>query len=280
AGGAAGGGAVSIGAAIANNEIGTQSDRLTVNSYVDSSQIHASGSLTVDTDLDMTITAGVGAGSAAVAGGAVGISASGAGVGVQNDIYADVGSYITDSTYISATDIAVTSLSQSKINATAGAASLSASFAPVGFTVSIAASAITNNVDINLNSYVHNSTLRSNGNFTLTATEQDNVVTTGVAASVALGIGFAGAGVIVDSTVTGNVAVGATDSNIIVNGSGQIKALANSSQRSESYGIAAGLVAAGVVLADSESNIDTVITFNTVDYTGDNLTLSAKATEN
>ncbi len=280
AGGAGGGIGVSIGAAIANNEIGSSGDRLTVNSYIDNSELYASEALTVDSELDMTITAGVGAGSAAVAGGAVGISGSGAGVGVHNDIYADVDSYITDSTKISATDITITSLSESEIDATAGAASLSASFAPVGFTVSIAASEVSNTVDINLNSHVHNSTLVSDGTFTLTATERDDVYTTGVATSMALGIGFAGAGVFVDSKVTGNVGTSVTDSDITVYGEGSIKALADSKQRSESYGIAAGLVAAGVVFADSESEVNTTVTFNGVDYTGHDLTLVAKATEN
>ncbi|MBL4832198.1 MAG: hypothetical protein JKY55_20255, partial [Aliivibrio sp.] len=280
AGGAGGGIGVSIGAAIANNEIGSSGDRLTVNSHIDNSELYASDALTVESELDMTITAGVGAGSAAVAGGAVGVSGSGAGVGVHNEIYADVDSYITDSTKISAADITITSLSESEIDATAGAASLSASFAPVGFTISIAASEVSNTVDINLNSDVHNSTLISDGEFTLTATENDDVATTGVATSVALGVGFAGAGVFVDSSVTGNVGAGVTDSDITVYGEGSIKALADSTQRSESYGIAAGLVAAGVVFADSESEFNTTVTFNGVDYVGHDLTLVAKATEN
>lgn len=280
AGGAGGGIGVSIGASLSINDIGSSSDRLKVASYIDNSNLYSDGKLTLDAHAKMTVNAGVGAGSAAVAGGAVGISASGAGVGVTNNIYADLDSYIEDSGNIHANGIMIKSFSESDIDATAGAASLSASFAPVGFTVSIAASEIENNVNINIDSDVRRSTLVSNGDFTMLAETLDDVYTKGVATSVALGIGLAGAGVIVDSRIVGNVNAGVTDSNITVNGFGSVKSLADSKQSTDSYGMAGGLIAAGVVLADLAAYINSTIDFNNVDYVGYDLLLSAYGTEN
>jgi Ca2+-binding RTX toxin-like protein len=280
AGGAGGGVGVSIGASVSNNDIGSASDRLTVKSYLYNTNLYASGALTLSSTAQMIVNAGVGAGSAAVAAGAVGVSASGAGVGVTNKIYADVDSYIASSANVDAAGITVKSYSNSDIDATAGAASLSASFAPIGFTVSIAASKISNYVSVNVDSDVSDSTLVSRGNFTVLAEAVDDVYTTGVATSVALGIGFAGAGVIVDSRVDGNVNAGITDSRVTVYGNGSVKSLAHSKQSTESYGIAAGLVASGVVLADLKSHINSTVDFNGVTYHGYGLQLSAYGTEN
>ncbi|WP_315980891.1 hypothetical protein [Aliamphritea spongicola] len=189
-GGAGGGVGISVGAAFAYNNIGTSGDRLIVRSYVDNSEIYSSGTLTTDARSTMNITAGVGAGSMAIAAGAGGLSLSGSGVSVNNKVYGDVDSYIANSTQITAAGIAVKAYSKSVIKATAGAASLSASFAPIGFTASIAVSKISNLVDINMDSDIRNSTITSNGALTVEADANDDVTTTGVATAVALGLAW------------------------------------------------------------------------------------------
>ncbi|WP_261842146.1 LEPR-XLL domain-containing protein [Aliamphritea ceti] len=275
AGGAGGGAGISVGAAFAYNNIGTSGDRLTVRSYVNNSQIYASGSLTTDAKATMNITAGVGAGSMAIAAGSGGLSLSGSGVSVNNKVYGDIDSYIANSSQITAAGITVKSYSKSVIKATAGAASLSGTFAPVGFTASIAASKISNLVDVNMDSDILSSTLTSNGALTVQADANDDVTTTGVATAVALGVGLAGAGVDVDSKVNGNINAEVKNSALTVVGDATIKALSNSKQRTEAYGLSAGLIAAGVVLADLETYINTTVDFAKVTFNGHNLTLAA-----
>ncbi|CAM2780863.1 LEPR-XLL domain-containing protein [Vibrio rarus] len=280
AGGAGGGLGVSLGGSVAVNEIGADSDRIVVTSYVDNSELYASGALEIDSTLDMTINSGVGSGSAAVVGGAGGAAISGAAVRVENEVYADLDSYIQDSTQVTATDISVTSSSTSDIDATAAAATIAGAFAPAGIAISIGASRVVNIVDVDLNSDIDNSNLQGSGDFTLTAKTTDDVFTTGVAASVSLGLGFSGAGVFVESDVTGDIGVSMTDSDIEAAGDGTVKAIASAEQTSEAYGISAGFISAGVVFADSNTDIDTLVTQSNTDYQGGDLSIVAKATEN
>lgn len=226
----------------------------------------------------MTIDAGVGAGSAAVVAGAAGIAVSGAAVRVENYAYADVDSYIEDSSQVTASDISVTSSSESDIDATAATATMAASFAG-GVSVSIGATRVINTVDIDLNSDVRNSTLDTAGDFTLTASSTDDVYTMGVATSVSLGLGFSGAGVFVESEVIGDIGVSMVDSDIEAAGVGTVKALASAKQNSEAYGISGGFISAGVVFADSDTDVDTFVTMSATDYVGGDLTMVAKATE-
>ncbi|GAM68909.1 outer membrane autotransporter barrel domain [Vibrio sp. JCM 19236] len=226
----------------------------------------------------MTIDAGVGAGSAAVVAGAAGIAVSGAAVRVENYAYADVDSYIEDSSQVTASDISVTSSSESDIDATAATATLAASFAG-GVSVSIGATRVINTVDIDLNSDIRNSTLDTTGDFTLTASSTDDVYTMGVATSVSLGLGFSGAGVFVESEVIGDIGVSMVDSDIEAAGDGAVKALASAKQKSEAYGISGGFISAGVVFADSDTDVDTFVTMSATDYVGGDLTMVAKATE-
>ncbi|WP_117236182.1 LEPR-XLL domain-containing protein [Vibrio maerlii] len=279
AGGAAGGVGVSLGGSVAVNEIGDDTNKVAVSSYIDNSAIYASGTLEVDSSLDMTIDAGVGAGSAAATGGAAGVAVAGAAVRVENYVYAEVDSYIEDSSYIGATDISVTSSSTSDIDATAATATLTVNLAPAGVAISLSATRVINDVEVSLNSDIRNSTLDASGDFTVTASSTDDVYTMGVATSVSAGLGFAGAGVFVETTVTGDIGVSMTDSDITADGEGSVKALANAKQKSEGYGISAGFIAAGVVFADSETDVDTILLMSATDYRGGDLTMVAKATE-
>ncbi|WP_261817079.1 LEPR-XLL domain-containing protein [Vibrio gallicus] len=278
AGGAGGGFGASLGAAIAVNEIGSDSDRLIVNSYIDNSSVHASGELLLDANQNMTVNAGVGAGSMAVVGGAGGVSVSGAAVRVENYIVSDIDSYIKDSAMVAASEISVTSSSTSDVDATAAVATVAGTFA-AGAAISIGATRVINEVDIDLNSDIDNSTLVSSGDFTLTASSTDDIYTMGIATSVALGLGFSGAGVFVETNITGDISVTMSDSDITAAGEGTVKALANAKQESEAYGISAGFIAAGVVFADSETDVDTLLTVSATDYRGGDLTMVANATE-
>lgn len=122
---------LSIGAAVATNELGNGSDRNQVRARLIRSDTHIAGNLVVDADASQTIHAGVGAGSVAISGaGSTAVGLSGAGASAANQIYTDVEASVTGdgTTTVTAGSIDVGALNASSIDVTVGAASLAASF--------------------------------------------------------------------------------------------------------------------------------------------------------
>jgi hypothetical protein len=154
--GSTGAAGISIGAAIANNKIGSDNSNLTeklnVTSYVRNSSIY-SADLTLASTNNMTVTAAVGAGSAAVAGGSgFGGAGAGSGVGTTNEIHSSTLAYIDNSAdnsaSIVAAKVAVSATNTATITATAASASLAVGLSPSGVGVAIAVGATVASNDI------------------------------------------------------------------------------------------------------------------------------------
>ena len=248
AGGGTGGVAAGIGASLAENLIGFDTDgsmrRDEVLAYVQDSSIHAGGAVMATATAGETINAIVVAASAAISGGGtVGVSLSGSGVGTVNEMATDVKAYIdgdsapgATTTGIAGTSISLTAQDTSSITVVAGAASIAASVAgTAGVALSIGVALAQNRVANDVEAYiadVANTADTANataGGITLEADEGATIEATSAAASLAVGIGgtagvsVSGAGAaalntiltadeayVLDSTLVGDGAVSAT----------------------------------------------------------------------
>ncbi|MGC9326117.1 MAG: hypothetical protein ACP5I1_00645, partial [Candidatus Hinthialibacter sp.] len=163
--------AVSVGFSIARNFIGwdadwrndpfdiiASEDHIDVKTYIQNSQVAASGSLTQDAESRETINALVLAGSIALAGGTAGVGVTGAGVMTENRVTAHVKSYIdgtgAGSTTIEAESVSLNASDASTINAIAGSASVAGSVGAVGVSVSIGLSVALNQIGSEVESYI------------------------------------------------------------------------------------------------------------------------------
>ncbi len=248
-GGVLGGGACSIGVAVARNLIGYTADGvcspIEVRAFLRDSSVDAARNLTVSATSTQDIDGFVGAGSvAASAGGFVGIGLSGAGASAVNRVAANVKAFIdgTGSTGVIADSISLTASDTSDIDATVGTASVGVGVGLVGAAISVGISIASNDINNSVSAYIANGEsvkTRDGGAITISATEGATINALGVAASAAIGgglvgISFAGAGVdvtnvilnktnayIQDSVVgaesakAGNVTITATDTSSI-----------------------------------------------------------------
>ncbi|NOI65300.1 LEPR-XLL domain-containing protein [Vibrio sp. 99-8-1] len=271
---------VSIGVGKANNYIGNDDDRLQVYSYIENSNINVKGDVDVVATSNLTVDADVTVASMAVTGsGGGGLALSASGIGVSNEIYSLTTSYIKNSNELKANNVSVGSSNTSNIKVTAIAASVAASFAPKGAAVSIGISKVSNLADMRVRSYIDSAKITSNNKFDLVSDAKANLEAKGYAVSIAGGIGFSGAGVIVNSDIKGYSRADVINSTLKVGNKGNIKALSDMSQSVHGYGLSVGFIAAGIVLSEVETKLDTLVTFENSDYSGNNLSISAYSNE-
>ena len=240
-------GAVSIGAAVANNTIGSESDPddvYAVEAAVTNSSINASGDLALTAISEQTIDALIGAGSVGIAAaGSNAISASGAGVSTVNEIAVVTQAYIDGDgdSGIQADTLSVIASDVSAITAMAGAASIAASFAGSNSAaISVGVSLAKNRIRNITQAYAANSDnfLKARtGSVTVFAVENATISATSVAASVALsasgkvGVGLSGAGA--EST---NIILSQTRAyleNSVVESAGHVTVAADSTSADE-----------------------------------------------
>ena len=184
--------------------------------YILNSSIAATGSLALTATSNQTIDANVLAGSAAIAGGgAFGGALSGAGASTTNDIASKVRAYIDGdgASGISASSVTLTAHDTSTISATAGAASLAASFAGgVGISASVGVALARNTIGNVVEAAIKNAdntVTTTSGAVTLDALEAANITATSAAASLAASVGGA-AGIAISGA-------GAESTNVILN---------------------------------------------------------------
>ncbi|MGN7612778.1 beta strand repeat-containing protein, partial [Magnetococcales bacterium HHB-1] len=221
-GGGAAGVGVSIGVAISKNYLGQDPDDSSktgeISAYTLNSDINATGALTLDTLADQRISAKVLAASAALAaGGAAGVGVAGSGVGATNIIETDIQSYINGdkSSGITAGSVSLSVDDQSSIIATAGAASIAASFGgAAGVSVSVGASIAKNIIDNQVKAYIINvdqGVITTSGDLSIITKEQAKIKVVSAAAAVAVGgggvagVGVAGAGTSAKNIIMGDV---------------------------------------------------------------------------
>jgi len=193
------GAAASIGAAVASNLIGwnTDGDRVPaqVQAYLLDSNVQAQGDLVQRAISDQTISAGVGAGSAAISGGgAAGGSLSGAGVDAENKIATQVQAYIDGAATagITADSVMLSARDTSAITADVVGASVAGAIGgAVGVSASVGVSLARNVISNQVQAYTRNApaVTTSGGNIVLEANENATITTQSIAASVSVAVG-------------------------------------------------------------------------------------------
>jgi hypothetical protein len=125
-------------------------DAAEIKAYVRSSNLDATGALTVDAKSDQTINAKVGAISVALSAGVIGASLSGAGAGADNRIQTDVSASIEgdkDEKGVQAGSVHVQAIDDSDIDSFTGAAGIALSLGGAANSIAIGVGVATNQID-------------------------------------------------------------------------------------------------------------------------------------
>ena len=280
---------VSVGAAVARNLIGFTlagtRDANEVQAYIQGSEITATGAVTLDAFSNQTINAEVLAGSAAIAAGAVGVGVSGAGVVTRNRIAVDAGAYIDGqrTSKITADSLSLAAIDQSTIDATAGSASVAATFGAVGVSVAVGLTIASNEIDNNVQAYIAgaNDVTTTTGGISVTADETAMITSEAFAASAAgsLSLGGSAAAAITtaENVLTSEVTAYISDSGTVTSAGGVEVAAVDISTISAdilSIALSGGLVslAVGVILSENtmSNNVTAYLQNSNITAGGDN----------
>jgi len=217
--------AVSIGAAIAINEISTSVDAYISNmgdglNPNQSQVINAvNGDIVVRAEQNAEINAISSAASIALGFGQAGVAVSGAGAGANNVILTNTNASIQNSTILNADDIDIDATNTSSINAIVAVASVAVGGGQVGVGASIGASVARNLLGFDANgqregaqvqAYIKDSSITQAGALTLDAISNQIITAEVFAGSVAISGGqfagsLAGAGVITENSMGADV---------------------------------------------------------------------------
>jgi hypothetical protein len=254
---------VSIGAAIAFNNIGSdQTDgnyTSQVLAYVDQSKIDAVKSLTLNAMGNQNIDAIVLAGSVAAAGGGVaGVGVSAAGAVAINEIGTHIAAYIENSANlgaIKAESISLSAHDMSTISTVAGAASIAAALGgKAGVAVSVGGALASNEIHNKVETTISGSDVMtrtgniSPGDIILDAKTAAAIDAISAAASVSLagglvGVGVSGAGALSKNEINNQTLSHIVDSTIAI--AGNLKVTAEDTAKIDGKIIAASVAAAG-----------------------------------
>jgi hypothetical protein len=260
---------VSIGAAIALNNIGSaQTDgnfTSEVLAYVDDqSKIDAAQSLTLSAKGNQNIDAVVLAGSVAAAGGgAAGVGVSAAGAVAINKIGSHIAAYIDNNNVvgaIKASSISLSAQDTSTISTVAGAASIAAALGGVaGVAVSVGVATASNEIHDRVEAYISNSdVITSTGDINLDAKSSGAINAISAAASVSIGVGgkagvaVSGAGALSKNEINNQTLSNIFDSFLSI--AGNLKVAAEDTATidgliiSASVAVGGGIVGVGVAL--------------------------------
>lgn len=158
------GGAVSVGASLANNFIGFDLDGhrqpLEVLAYLEDAVVVASGAVTVSAMTREEIEATTTAAAVAVAGGSTGLAGAGSGVNTSNKIANRVEASIEGGRVVAGT-VDVSAMDESTITALARAASVAAALAPAGAAIAIAVTLSENVIVNDVVAHIENAMIRT-----------------------------------------------------------------------------------------------------------------------
>ena len=199
-------GAGGVGVGVAGSGVRTTNRIATnVKAFVNESSIINAGSVSLSADDTSKIKAQAGAASISGGFGGVGVAVSIGGATARNQISNDVAAYIDASMVTaSAGNIEITARETATINALSTAASVSTAFGIIAIGISGAGATATNIILTTTNSYVTNSTLVSEGDVVLEATDTSTISATVAAASSAVGGGGVGAGSSIGASLARN----------------------------------------------------------------------------
>ena len=266
--------AFSVGASIANNEIGFDSNgnpqTAEVRAFVQDSSVTASQDLAVHATDSAQIDAKVAAGSGAVAAGAVGIAAAGAGIGTDNKSAMAVEAFVdgAGATGIQASSVAVTASDTSTITVDSESVAISASFAVAGFSVAVSGVKATNEIQNDVEANIQNASngvTSTVGDVEVTATETAYIsaTTASVSASISAGISAAGAGVGANNTIADTVHAGIGASSSVTSATGiTISATDTPTSSSEisTAAVSVGVVSLSIGVVSTSATISDAVT--------------------
>ncbi|MEZ6090103.1 MAG: hypothetical protein R3C05_19165 [Pirellulaceae bacterium] len=202
AGALAGTGAValSIGVALAKNEINNTVEAFIINA--NNGAESTVGAIEIKATENATIDATAAASSVAAAGGLVGIAISGAGAEATNVILGGVKAYAQDSTLSSKTDVVLDASNRSNIDAQILSAAASLGGGAAAGALSIGASIAENSIGFDgsgtkqpfeVLAFLKDTDVDAGGDLRQTATTEETITAETIAASVAIAIGAVGA---------------------------------------------------------------------------------------
>ncbi len=304
AGVSAGFGAVGVAVAISVTiGLNTVNDDVTA-SISNEPLVHATaGDVQVGATEQATIEANAAAASFAVSVGAVAVSAAGAGASAENDILGGVQASLSDSEIESSSDVDVTALDTSVINANILAASAAVAVGLGGVGVAIGVALAENDIGSSsspdmVTAYSSNSSVDASGAFNLSATNGStiNALVASFAAAVSagvVGVSASGAGASATNAIDSNASAyvsGDTIPNTAVTGitvgsasisatnTSKIDAEVDSAAVSAAFGYVGVAAAVGVALATNTitSNVDAYV--ENADVKASNGSVSVSAT--
>ncbi len=258
------GGAVSIGASLANNSIGFGSSGtktpLQVRAYVEDSTLIAQNAIEIGALAQSQIKATTFAGSVAIAGGLAAAAGAGSGVNTTNKIANDVAAFVRGpQSDVTGSAISLEAADRSDITANANAASIAAAIG-IGGAVSIAVTLAQNVIENDVRAFHEGGTLTARtGDVIINAVSVPTISSTGRAGGVAAGVGVgAAAGLNVKNTIGGTTSAAVQSGNVTAS-SGQLQVMSQSIAIGNvaGSGLAAALgigAAVGAVLTESTAN--------------------------
>jgi hypothetical protein len=293
------GAAISIGAAVAENQIDNSVEAFIINA--DNMVTSTDGDITIEAVENATITAVSSAASASVRVGGLGVAISGAGADATNVILTDTNAFVMDSKLSSDDEVKLDADNSSTINATVVTASASAVVGAAGVGASIGTSVARNligwdldgnRVPTEVQAYVERSSIDAGGALTLDATAVENIDATVVAGSVAvaaggLAVAVSGAGASTKNRVANRVRAyvkDATGTGIRV-GSGSLQAYDTTTIQANveaasiagAVGVIGVSAAIGVAIADNHisNEVEAFVSSSTLETTSGDLTIEA-----
>ena len=291
--------AISIGVALAENQISNE-----IESYINNAVVTTTaGDVAVEAKENATITARTAAAAVSAAVGAYGVAVSGAGAEATNVILTKTNAYIEDSTLVSAEDLLLTAENNSTINAVVISTAASLGGGIVGISGSIGASVARNLIGWNLfgtrtpaevQAYVKDSGVHATGDILLTANAIETINSTVLAGSVAVSAGLvagaasgAGAGAenkvatqvksFIDNTTGVGVSVEADNITLTAHDTSTISTTVGAASMAAAVGMIGASVSVGLAVAknDISNEVEAYVKSSTVDTTSGNLTIQA-----
>ncbi len=243
-------GAVSIGTAIVNNNLGTDSKRHSVRAYIgadgnvyDTTRVNTTGNVSLTANSNPNLDTIAVAASAAIAASAVGAAFSGAGGSINNNLKTTTATIIQNNpiTPLGDTIIATGAVTLNATETPTITSKMGAGLAVVGLVGgSIGVSQIRTTIDSDINSFIDGVNVKSNSGLSqVNAISNATVNDLSVATSIAVSVGGAGAGADAKAVTNARVNAYIADDATFNGNSLEVKAISNENLKTEVYGISA-----------------------------------------
>lgn len=248
-------------------------DAAEVYAYIQDSEVHAEGNVTVSATEDANITADIRATAVSVSGGMIAVAVSGAGISIENKVNTDVEAFVagTDSEGAMLTlvegggTVSITATDASTITATANAVSFAAAIG-LGGAGAISLSFANNTIENDVEAYATNAeivTTSDTADLVITATETATITSTSTASAAAVSSIFSGAvgSATSDATVTTTTRAYADPVELDIAGNVDIAAIltADASAATAGAALSVALIAYADVRTEATATVNPLV---------------------